>query len=107
MNYDKITNETVKAAFVAWNNRDRKGFLNLISENTEFVHNGEEERIIDFSDQFFFGSLNTVFTEIHRTENNGLTVFATLESETTGTVEILMRFEVADGAIKMLHAGRP
>ena len=107
MNYDKVANETVKATFVAWNNRDRTGFLKLISGNTKFVHNGEEEPIIDFSDQFFFGPVNAVFTEIHRTENNGQTVFATLASETTGTVEILMRFEVADGSIKMLNAGRP
>ena len=107
MNYDKITNETVKAAFVAWNNRDRAGFLNLISENTEFVHNGEQERIVDFSDEFFFGPVNAVFTAIHRTENSGQSVFASLSSKATGTVEVLMRFEVADGLIKTLNAGRP
>ena len=107
MNYDVIANETVKAAFVAWNNRDRTSFLKLLSENTKFVHNGEEEGIINFSDHFFFGSLNAVFTEIHRIENNGQMVFATLASETTGTVEVLMRFEVADGTIRTLNAGRP
>lgn len=107
MNYYKITNETVKAAFVAWNDKDRAGFLNLISEDTEFIHNGEQERIIDFADQFFFGPLNAVFTAIHDTENSGQSVFASLASEATGTVEVLMRFEVADGRIKTLKAGRP
>ncbi|MCC8423526.1 hypothetical protein [Mucilaginibacter sp. UR6-11] len=107
MNYDKITNETVRSAFIAWNNRDRTSFLNLISEDTKFVHNGKEESIVDFSDHFFFGPVNAVFTAIHRTENSGQSVFASLVSEETGTVEILMRFEVVDGLIKTLDAGRP
>jgi hypothetical protein len=107
MNYDKIANETVKSAFVAWNKRDRISFLKLISEDTKFVHNGEQENIVAFSDQFFFGPVNAVFTAIRRTENSGQTVFASLAAEATGTVEVLMRFEVADGLIKTLNAGRP
>jgi ketosteroid isomerase-like protein len=107
MNYDIIANETVKSAFVAWNNGDRIGFLKLISEDTKFVHNGEEESIIDFSDQFFFGPISGLFIEIHGTEDSGRSVFASLASEATGTVNVRMRFEVADGLIKTLNAGRP
>lgn len=107
MNYDKLTNDTVRAAFVAWNTNDRERFLMLISEHTNFIHNGREQSIIAFSDHFFFGLLDATFTSINRVENNGQSVFATLVSEETGSVEVLMRFEVAGRFIKSLDAGRP
>jgi hypothetical protein len=107
MDYDKITNNIVRSAFIAWNNRDRTSFLNLISEDTKFVHNGKAEDIVTFSDYFFFGPAKAVFTGIHRSENKGQTIYASLESEIIGSAEVLMRFEIVNRVISKLDAGKP
>ncbi|GAA3974698.1 nuclear transport factor 2 family protein [Mucilaginibacter dorajii] len=107
MEITAIENEVVRAAFTAWNSRDRKGFINLVSAETTFSHNGEKGDIMNFSDHFFFGTAKSVFTEIHKIENEGKSIYATLESDEAGKIGVLMRFEIRDGKISDLDAGRP
>ena len=107
MDYDQITDDVVKDAFIAWNSGRKETLMELMSDDIIFIHNGEKADIIAFSDQLFFGETNAKFTEIHKAENAGKTVFATLESVLTGKVEVLMHFETSNGKISFLDAGRP
>lgn len=107
MEFNKIINEVVRAAFIALQTKDRPGFQQLLKQGAVLIHNGETEDITAWSDQFFFGKYRAVFTSIVKTADEGLTVYAALDSELAGTVSVVMRFTLEAGKIIQLNAGRP
>lgn len=107
MDFEQLTNPVVKSAFIAWNTGNRDAFTALLTDNITFIHNGEKEEIMTFSDHFFFGESIGSFVRISKTEDAGQTVYATLETEETGKVDVLMTFQIVSGKISHLNAGRP
>ena len=107
MDIEQLTNPVVYSAFTAWNTGDRDAFKALLTNDITFIHNGEYDDIMAFSDRFFFGESLGKFTGILKTENAGQIVYATLETEETGKVDVLMVFKIVDGKIIHLNAGRP
>lgn len=107
MNIEKITDPLIRAAFQAWNNADRKAFTELLSKDIIFLHNGEKDDVMAFSDEFFFGPVGAKFTQIKDVKNGGKTVYATLSSEKTGDLDVLMDFKTENGKILFISAGRP
>ncbi len=107
MDFSVIKNETVAATLKALHEADKESFKRLVAPGAGLIHNGEPDDLQQWADLFFFGDKVTKVATISGTEDQGKTVYATLDSEIAGRIDVKLVFTVAEGKVTELNAGRP
>jgi hypothetical protein len=107
MDMEIITNDVVRNALQALNDRDRETFEKLLAANATMIHNSGPDDIRRWAAEFFFGEGETRFKSITKTADHGQTIWADLESSIAGAIAVKLAFSVDEGKIVSLNAGRP
>lgn len=104
MDTSKLTNETVKKAFDAWQSGDSKTFLSFFTTNAKLYDDGNPR---DFSKFVKEACGHEKFTSIDKVENNGLDITGNFHTESWGNFKTYFKFQInADGKINRLDIGQ-
>lgn len=104
MNTSKLTNETVKKAFVAWQNGDSKTFLSYFTADAKLTDDGSAR---DFKKFVKEACGHEKFTTLDKVENNGLDLTGNFHTENWGDFITYFRFHLnSDGKFNRLDIGQ-
>ena len=104
MDTSKLTNETVKNAFDAWQNGDSKTFLSYFTTDAKLFDDGNAR---DFSRFVKDACGYEKFTSIDKVENNGLDITGNFHTESWGDFKTYFKFHInAEGKINRLDIGQ-
>ncbi|MDG3582889.1 hypothetical protein [Galbibacter pacificus] len=99
-----ITNETVKGAIEALQNKDKNKWLTYFTADTKMTDDGNPRDFHSFSRNAVG---NEWFTEIHRVENNGKDIYGHLTTKQWGAFNVYFKFHVNnEGKIHQLDIGQ-
>lgn len=104
MDTSKLTNETAKKAFDAWQNGDKELFLSYFTADAKLYDDGNSRDLKGFvNDACGYEK----FTSIDKVENNGLDVFGHFHTESWGDFKTYFKFQInAEGKINRLDIGQ-
>lgn len=104
MDTSKLTNETVKNAFEAWQGGDSKTFLSFFTSDAKLYDDGNSR---DFSIFVKETCGREKFTSINKVENNGLDITGDFHTESWGDFKTYFKFHInAEGIINRLDIGQ-
>jgi hypothetical protein len=104
MDISKLTNQTVKKAFDAWQNGDSKTFLSYFTTEAKLYDDGNPR---DFSKFVKEACGHEKFTAIEKVENNGLDITGNFHTESWGDFKTYFKFHFnAEGKINRLDIGQ-
>lgn len=104
MDTSKLTNETVKKAFDAWQNGDSKTFLSFFTTDAKLYDDGNPRDFLKFVKD---ACGNEKFTSIDKVENNGLDITGNFHTESWGDFKTYFKFHInAEGKINRLDIGQ-
>ena len=100
----KLTNETVKKAFNAWQNGDSKTFLSYFTADAKLYDDGNSR---DFQKFVKEACGHEKFTSIDKVENSGLDIFGNFHTKSWGDFKTYFKFHIiAEGKINRLDIGQ-
>jgi hypothetical protein len=104
MDKSKLTNETVKNAFDAWQSGDSKTFLSFFTSDAKLYDDGNPR---DFSKFVKDACGHEKFTSIDKVENNGLDITGNFHTESWGDFKTYFKFHInAEGKVNRLDIGQ-
>lgn len=104
MDTSKLTNETVKKAFDAWQSGDSKTFLSYFTADAKLYDDGNSRNFQSFVKD---ACGHEKFTSIDKVENNGLDIFGNFHTESWGDFKTYFKFKInAEGRINRLDIGQ-
>ncbi len=104
MDTSKLTNETVKGAIDALQEKDNNKWLTYFTDDAKMTDDGNPRDFQSFSE-------NAVgeewFTEIHRVENDGKDVYGHLVTKKWGEFDVYFKFHINnDQKVHQLDIGQ-
>lgn len=100
----KLTNETVKKAFNAWQNGDSKLFLSFFTADAKLYDDGNPRNFSSFVKD---ACGHEKFVSITKVENNGLDIYGRFHTESWGDFNTYFKFHINDeGKINQLDIGQ-
>jgi ketosteroid isomerase-like protein len=103
MDTSKLTNQTVKQAFDAWQNGDSKNFLSFFTSDAKLYDDGAPRNFSKFVQE---ACGHEKFTSIDKVENNGLDITGNFHTESWGDFKTHFKFHInAEGKINRLDIG--
>lgn len=104
MDTSKLTNETVKKVFDAWQNGDSKTFLSYFTTDAKLYDDGNPR---DFQKFVKDACGHEKFTNIDKVENNGLDITGNFHTESWGDFKTYFKFHInTEGKINRLDIGQ-
>lgn len=104
MNTEKLTNQTVKAAFEAWQNGDSKLFLTYFTIDAKLFDDGSPR---DFQRFVKDACGHEKFTSIDKVENDGKDITGNFHTESWGDFKTYFKFHMnAEGKFNRLDIGQ-
>ena len=104
MDTSKLTNETVKKAFDAWQNGNSKLFLSFFTSDAKLYDDGSPRNFSSFVKD---ACGHEKFTSIDKVENNGLDIYGKFHTESWGDFKTYFKFQInAEGKITRLDIGQ-
>ena len=104
MDTSKLTNETVKKAFDAWQNGDSKTFLSFFTTDAKLYDDGNPRDFLSFVKD---ACGHEKFTSIDKVENNGQDITGNFHTESWGDFKTYFKFQInAEGKINRLDIGQ-
>ncbi|POS00590.1 hypothetical protein Q361_1502 [Flavobacterium croceum DSM 17960] len=104
MDTSKLTNETVKNAFDAWQSGDSKTFLSFFTTDAKLYDDGNPRDFLSFVKD---ACGHEKFTSIDKVENNGLDITGNFHTESWGDFKTYFKFQInAEGKINRLDIGQ-
>ena len=104
MNTEKLTNQTVKAAFDAWQNGDSKLFLSFFTIDAKLYDDGSPR---DFQRFVKDACGHEKFTSIDKVENDGKDITGNFHTESWGDFKTYFKFHINDdGNFNRLDIGQ-
>jgi hypothetical protein len=104
MDINRLTNQTVKQAFDAWQKADGKHFLSFFTSDAKLYDDGNPR---DFSKFVKNACGHEKFTSIDKVENNGLDITGNFHTESWGDFKTYFKFHLnAEGKIIRLDIGQ-
>jgi hypothetical protein len=104
MDISKLTNETIKKAFDAWQSGDSKTFLSYFTADAKLYDDGNPR---DFQRFVKDACGHEKFTSIDKVENNGLDITGNFHTESWGDFKTYFKFYInAEGKINRLDIGQ-
>ncbi|VXA91921.1 conserved exported hypothetical protein [Flavobacterium sp. 9AF] len=103
INYDKITNATIKYAIETWQQGDAEKWLSLFTKDTKLYDDGNPRDFIKFSTKAIG---KEYFTSIDKVEDDGLSIYGKFHSDTWGDFKTYFKFHInKDSKIYQLEIG--
>jgi len=104
MDTSKLTNETVKQAFDAWQNGDSKAFLSHFTVDAKLYDDGNPRNFQSFVKE---ACGHEKFTSIESVENGGKDIIGKFHTESWGDFKTYFKFTInAEGKITKLDIGQ-
>ncbi|WP_265131081.1 nuclear transport factor 2 family protein [Chryseobacterium oranimense] len=104
MDTNKITNNTVKEAFEAWQKGDSQLWLYFFTPDAKLLDDGNPRDFIKFSTNAIG---HERFTSIDLVEDNGQSVYGQFHSDTWGNFRTYFKFHInSAGKIYLLEIGQ-
>lgn len=104
MDTSKLTNQTVKAAIEALQEKDNKKWLTYFTTDAKMTDDGKPRNFQSFSKSAVGEEW---FTELHRVENDGKDVYGHLKTKKWGEFNVYFKFHInAKGKIHQLDIGQ-
>lgn len=104
MNTEKLTNQTVKSAFDAWQNGDSKLFLSFFTIDAKLYDDGNPR---DFQKFVKEACGHEKFTTIDTVENDGFDIKGNFHTESWGDFKTYFKFHInPDGKFSRLDIGQ-
>jgi hypothetical protein len=104
MDTSKLTNETVKKAFEAWQNGDSKTFLSFFADDAKLYDDGNPRNFQGFVKE---ACGHEKFISIEKVENNGKNIIGEFHTESWGNFKTYFNFTFnQDGKINRLDIGQ-
>lgn len=104
MDTQKLTNETVKNAFEAWQNGESKTFLSFFATDAQLFDDGNPR---DFQKFVKDACGHEKFTSIEKVENEGKDITGNFHTESWGNFKTYFKFHInAEGKINRLDIGQ-
>ncbi|WP_426276768.1 hypothetical protein ACN9MN_16530 [Chryseobacterium sp. S-02] len=104
MDTNKLTNETVKAAFDAWQNGDSKTFLSFFTENATMTDDGSPRNFQSYVKE---ACGKEIFLTIDTVGNDGKDIQGNFKAGQWGTFPVFFKFhQNADGKFDRLDIGQ-
>jgi len=104
MDTSKLTNETVKGAIEALQEKDKEKWLTYFTADAKMTDDGNPRDFQSFSKNAVGDEW---FTELHRVENNGKDIFGHLVTKQWGEFDVYFKFHVnAENKIHQLDIGQ-
>ncbi|KJK57955.1 hypothetical protein [Saccharothrix sp. ST-888] len=100
----KLSDPTVRAAVVAINANDRKGFLALLADDATMSDDGSDRDLLPWVDREIFSSRGHM--EIQTESDGGRALIANFTNETWGEMRTAWKFTVSDGRISRFETGQ-
>jgi len=94
MNTDKLTNETVKAAFDAWQKGDSTAFLSHFTSDAKLFDDGNPRNFQNFIKE---ACGHERFTSIEKVENEGKDITGNFHTESWGDFKTYFKFTIGTG----------
>ena len=91
MDTSKLTNETVKAAFNAWQKGDSQNFLSNFTTDATLFDDGNPRNFEHFVKE---ACGKERFTSIDKVDNNGLHIFGNFHTESWGDFKTYFKFHL-------------
>jgi hypothetical protein len=106
MDTEQLTNPLVRAAIEALNAGDRQAWLSLFALGAALTDDGNAREFTRWSESELFGESKTTLASIDRVEDNGLTIYGKLHSESWGEFTTFMKFTILGNKITRLDVGQ-
>ena len=104
MDTSKLTNETVKNVFDAWQSGDSKTFLSYFTADAKLYDDGNPR---DFQKFVKDACGHEKFTSIDKVENSGLDITGNFHTESWGDFKTYFKFHInTEGKINRLDIGQ-
>lgn len=101
---NKLTNETVKKAFEAWQNGDSKTFLSFFTDDAQLYDDGNPRNFQGFVKE---ACGHEKFTSIEKVENDGKNITGEFHTESWGNFKTYFNFTInKDGKVNRLDIGQ-
>ena len=101
---NKLTNETVKKAFEAWQNGDSKTFLSFFTDDAQLYDDGNPRNFLGFVKE---ACGHEKFTSIEKVENDGKNITGEFHTESWGNFKTYFNFTInKDGKVNRLDIGQ-
>jgi hypothetical protein len=99
-----IGDPVVRAAVLALNRRDRRGWFGLFSKPA-FSDDGIPQDFEEWCDRELFGGASAYIVAVDKVEDGGLTFYARYHSDRWGDFQTFWRFRVEGGKATGLDVG--
>ncbi|WP_286862234.1 MULTISPECIES: hypothetical protein [Sphingobacterium] len=104
MDTNQLTNETVKAAFGAWQKGDSKTFLSYFATDAKLYDDGNPRNFQNFVKE---ACGRERFTSIEKVENEGKDITGNFHTESWGDFKTYFKFSInSDGKFDRLDIGQ-
>jgi hypothetical protein len=104
MDTAKLTNQTVKKAFDAWQNGDSKTFLSYFTADAKLYDDGNPRNFQGFVKE---ACGHEKFTSIDKVENDGKDITGNFHTESWGDFKTYFKFTInSEGKISRLDIGQ-
>ena len=104
MDTNKLTNETVKAAFEAWQDGDSKTFVSYFTSDAKLYDDGSPRNFQNFVKE---ACGHERFTSIEKVENEGKDITGNFHTESWGDFKTYFMFSInSDGKFDRLDIGQ-
>ncbi len=104
MEYEKISNENVRAAIEAWQKAASKEWLSYFSKNATLLDDGHSRDFMKFSTEAIGKER---FTSIDKVENSSMDIYGRFHSDTWGDFKTYFKFRIGkDGKFDQLQIGQ-
>ena len=104
METEKFTNNTVKAAYDAWQKGNSMLWLSLFTEDATLLDDGHSRNFQKFSTKTIG---HERFTSIDKIEDNGLSIYGKFHSNIWGNFKTYFKFHINnEGKIYQLEIGK-
>lgn len=104
MDTSKLTNETVKKAFNAWQSGDGKTFLSFFTVDARLYDDGNPRNLQDFVKN---ACGHEKFTNIEKVGNDGKEIIGNFHTESWGDFRTYFKFKInEDGKFNRLDIGQ-
>ncbi|WP_343658899.1 hypothetical protein [Chryseobacterium sp.] len=104
MEYEKISNENVRAAIEAWQKADSKEWLSYFSKNATLLDDGHSRDFMKFSTEAIGKER---FTSIDKVEKSSMDIYGKFHSDTWGDFKTYFKFRIGkDGKFDQLQIGQ-
>jgi hypothetical protein len=101
-----VDNPIIKSAIEAMNDRNKKQWYELFSDNPLFTDDGNPYDFTRWCERELFGSSVAYLASVDKVQDRGLMIYGRFHSDQWGDFKTFLRFHVENGKISKMDVGQ-